>query len=75
MGWTGLSRGELCRTLLDRSKNGRRSPAALLTHMTEDELVLWAWNPGPARTPPPLSLNDFKAALEMWIAGSTPCPN
>jgi hypothetical protein len=75
MGWTGLSRGELCRTLLDRSKNGRRSPAALLTHMTGDELVLWAWNPGPARTPPPLSRNDFKAALEMWIAGSTPCPN
>src|SRR5215470_7757742 len=34
MGWDGLSKGELCRTLLDPSKNGGRSVAALVQHMT-----------------------------------------
>lgn len=74
MGWTGLSRGELCRTLLDRSKNGDRSPAALMAHMTDDEIVLWAWHPGPGRTPPTVSLEDLKRALEVWVNAGAPCP-
>jgi len=74
MGWTGLSRGELCRTLLDRRKNGGRSPAALMAHMTGDELVLWAWHPGAARTPPPISTDDFRRALEAWVNAGAPCP-
>jgi hypothetical protein len=75
MGWDGVSKGELCRTLLDPSKNGGRSVAALVQHMTGDELVLWAWNPGRGRTPPALSVNDFKAVLEQWAAAGAPCPN
>ena len=74
MGWTGLGRGELCRTLLDRSKNGGRNPAALAKHMTGDPLVLWAWNPGSGRTPPPVSTADLKQALATWVDGGTPCP-
>jgi hypothetical protein len=74
MGWTGLSRAELCRTLLDRSKNGGRSPEALLKHMTGDALVLWAWHPGARREPPPVSADDFKRALEVWVSAGTPCP-
>jgi len=74
MGWTGLSRSELCRTLLDRSKNGGRSPAALMAHMTGDEIVLWAWHPGSGRTPPAVSAEDFKRALEVWVNAGAPCP-
>src|SRR4051794_17953211 len=32
MGWVGLSRGELCRTVIDRKKNGGRSLADLVEH-------------------------------------------
>jgi hypothetical protein len=75
MGWTNLRVGELCRTLLDRSKNGRRSVAALVQHMTTDPLVLWAWQPGRDRTVPPLSTADLKIALDLWAKAGAPCPN
>jgi hypothetical protein len=74
MGWAGLTRGELCRTLLDRSKNGGRTPTALVKHMTGDALVRWAWIPGAGRTPPPLSMDELKGALEVWVNAGTPCP-
>jgi hypothetical protein len=74
MGWTGLGRGELCRTLLDRGKNGGRTPAALVKHMTQDELVLWAWSPGAGRAAPPITAAELKSALEAWVDASAPCP-
>jgi hypothetical protein len=75
MGWSGLSRAQLCRTLLDRRKNGERDAAALVAHMNNDQLVLWAWQPGRGRTPPPLSTDEFKLALDLWARAGTPCPN
>jgi hypothetical protein len=75
MGWTGLSVGELCRTLLDPTKNGGRSVADLVKHMTTDPLVLWAWRPGGDRTVPPLSAAEMKIALEAWAGGGAPCPH
>jgi hypothetical protein len=74
MGWVGLSEAELCRTLLDRRKNGGRSPPDLVVHMTGDPLVLHAWDPGAHRTPPPLSIEEMKTALEQWVAAGAPCP-
>jgi hypothetical protein len=74
MGWTGLSVGELCRTLLDPTKNGGRSPTDLVKHMTTDPLVLWAWRPGGDRTVPPLSAEEMKIALEAWAGAGAPCP-
>jgi hypothetical protein len=61
--------------LLDRSRNGNRGVADLVTHMTQDALVLWAWNPGRGRTPPPLSFEEFKLALVFWAEAGAPCPN
>ena len=75
MGWTGLSVGELCRTLLDPTKNGGRSVADLVKHMTTDALVLWAWRPGRDRTVPPLSTDELKIALQAWAKAGAPCPN
>lgn len=74
MGWQGLSKGALCRTLLDRRKNGGRSVDDLIKHMTTDKLVLWAWSPGPGRALPPLAADEFKSALEAWAQAGAPCP-
>lgn len=65
---------QLCEQLKDPSKTGGRDLAALLEHVSHDSLVLWAWNPGVGRTPPPLSHDDFVAAFRAWIDGGSPCP-
>jgi hypothetical protein len=75
MGWDGLSKGDLCRTLLDPAKNGGRSVAALVQHMATDALVLWAWTPGRGRTPPAISHDDFTTVLNRWAQAGAPCPN
>ena len=73
MAWKGLSIGDLCRTLKDPSKNGNRSVHDLIPHM-ETSLVLWAWNPGPGRTSPPLSHDEFVSRLKEWIDTGADCP-
>jgi hypothetical protein len=69
MGWSGLSRGELCRTLLDRRKNGGRTAPDLVNHMLEAEQS-YSWVPSGERKPPALSLDE----LEQWVAAGAPCP-
>jgi hypothetical protein len=74
MGWVGLSEAALCRTLLDRTKNGGRSVADLIAHMTGDKLVRWAWDAGARRSAPPLTVDEFKTALDAWTMAGAPCP-
>jgi len=74
MAWKGLSTGELCRTLKDPAKNGNRSLQDLIVHM-DTSLVRWAWNPGPGRTLPPLSHDEFVSRLKEWIDTGAACPN
>jgi hypothetical protein len=74
MAWKGLSTGELCRTLKDPAKNGNRSLQDLIGHM-DTSLVRWAWNPGPGRTLPPLSHDEFVSRLREWIETGAACPN
>ena len=74
MAWKGLSTGELCRTLKDPEKNGNRSLQDLIVHM-DTSLVRWAWNPGPGRTLPPLSHDEFVSRLKEWIDTGAACPN
>ena len=73
MAWRGLSMGELCSALKDPAKNGHRSVQDLIPHM-ETSLVRWAWNPGPGRTLPPLSQEEFVARLKEWIDTGAACP-
>jgi hypothetical protein len=73
MGWEGLSDGDLCRAVKDPKRNGGRSIASIVKHMTTDALVQWAWSPGP-RTIPPLSQSDFHQAVRQWAAGGAACP-
>jgi hypothetical protein len=74
MGWAGLSKAALCRTLLDRAKNGGRSVADLIAHMTGDKLVRWAWDAGARRSAPPLTVDELKTALDAWAIAGAPCP-
>jgi hypothetical protein len=45
----------------------------LISHM-DTSLVRWAWNPGPGRTVPPLSHDEFVSRLKEWIATGATCP-
>lgn len=79
MGWEGLTRTEIAARLLDKSTNGNRTHEELVKHMTEDELVLWAWEPGVDsegvhRKPPPVSKLEFKEAVENWFANGAVIP-
>ena len=74
MAWQGLSTAQVCRALKDRQTNGKRSPVELIQHVTADKIVNWAWNPGPGRTVPPLSHDQFVEAIKLWVAAGTPCP-
>ena len=79
MGWEGLSRAQIAERLLDKSANGNRSHKELIKHMTEDDLVLWAWQPGVdadgvQRTIPLVSKEDFKEAVKNWFANGAVIP-
>ncbi len=74
MGWYGLSHAEIAEALLNPETNGGRSHEDLIHHMSEDPLVLWAWDPGGDRTPPPVPHDEFVAALEIWLEAGAPIP-
>jgi hypothetical protein len=46
----------------------------LLEHVSSDDLVGWAWDPGTGRTPPPLSRTETVAQMKIWIDGGAACP-
>ncbi|MEM7343654.1 MAG: hypothetical protein AAF485_05390 [Chloroflexota bacterium] len=74
MGWFGLTDAEIAQTLLDPAKNGGRTHEELLHHVSEDPLVLWAWDPGEGRTPPPVSHEEFVEAMAIWLEAGAPIP-
>lgn len=67
--------GELCRDLKNPAKTGGKDLKALLDHVAHDELVAWGWKPGPGRTLPPLTHEEFTKAFSAWIDGGAPCPD
>jgi hypothetical protein len=74
MAWEGLSVANLCKVLKDPTKNGGRSIDDLVSHMTEDPLVQWAWNPGGGRMPPPVAQSAFHDLVRQWAAAGAECP-
>lgn len=72
MSWEGRSRIEIATQMMDPSRNGGRSQNDILKHLTEDELVLWAWDPGVdaegiEREKPPVAKEEFIEAVRDWI--------
>src|SRR5680860_831652 len=79
MAWEGLSRTEIAERVLDTETNGGKNHEELVKHMTEDALVLWAWNPGVnangnPREKPPVSEEEFKTAVRQWFANGAVIP-
>ncbi|TMB20119.1 MAG: hypothetical protein E6J65_16945, partial [Deltaproteobacteria bacterium] len=63
--WEGKTKAEICEQMKDPERNGgRRTGEEVIEHTKVDPLVLWAWDPGAARTMPPLSHAQFLEALE-----------
>lgn len=74
-----LSSTEICKTIIDRSKNHNLDGAGLLKHHSQEALVLWAFQPGrridgAMRSLPPLTHEQFVEATKKWTDAGTPCP-
>ena len=79
MAWEGLSRVEIAKSMLNRDNNGNRSLEETVEHLTEHELVLWAWEPGidangDPREKPPVSKEDYIKAVKTWAEAGAPIP-
>ena len=74
MAWQGKSKAEICAQLKDKRRNGNRTLAQISSHMGEDSLVGWAWDPGEPRKPAPGSQAEFAKLIEAWIASGAACP-
>ena len=74
MVFIGLSARELCLTVKDPKRNGKRTMDDFVKHMAEDKLVDWGWHPGGDRKPVPISKEDTVAAVKAWVAAGAPCP-
>jgi hypothetical protein len=79
MAWEGLSRVEIAKSMMNRENNGNRSLDELVKHLTEHELVLWAWEPGidaagNAREKPPVSKEEYIKAVKAWAAAGAVIP-
>lgn len=79
MAWEGLSQGELCRSMLDRKRNGDKDVAAIVKHLTRDELVAWGWAPGvdadgKPRESVPIARDEFNRIVNAWAKAGARCP-
>jgi len=70
----GETPGQFCRQLKNPAQNGGRTLAQIITHVSSDDLVGWAWNPGDGRNPPPLTRPEFAAAMREWVENGAACP-
>jgi cytochrome c5 len=70
----GETAGQFCRQLKDPAKNGHRTLAQIIEHVSSDELVGWGWDPGDGRSLPPLNRPEFVAAMKAWVDNGAACP-
>lgn len=80
MAWEGKSRIEIAEQMMDPSRNGGRSHHEIMEHLTEHELVMWAWDPGVdaeghEREKPPVSKEDYISAVKDWIESGAIIPS
>jgi hypothetical protein len=74
MAWEGLTVGAICEQIKDPKRNGNRTMAGILEHVTTDSLVKWGWNPGGGRTPAPGTNAEFGDLLRAWADAGAHCP-
>jgi hypothetical protein len=74
MAWQGKSLGEICALIKDPGRNGDRDVTAIVSHVSEDSLVGWAWAPGGGRAPAPGTQAEFGALMKAWTESGAECP-
>lgn len=74
MAWQGLTLPQICEQLKDPKRNGSRNLAQIVTHMSTDHLVAWAWEPGEGRTKAPGTHEAFGALIAEWVKTGAHCP-
>ncbi len=79
MAWEGKTRVEIAEQMMDPKRNGGRSADDIMHHLTEHELVLWAWDPGidaegNPREKPPVPKDEYIKAVKQWIADGAKIP-
>jgi hypothetical protein len=74
MAWEGKSTSDICRQIKDPERNGGRDLRLLQEHLAQDDLVGWAWHPGPGREPAPGSQEQFGDLVKAWIESGAECP-
>lgn len=79
MKWEGLTKYEIAKSMLDTTTNGGRSHEDLIHHLTEHELVLWAWKPGTTpsgeeREAVPIPFDEYKEAVNFWFKNGAVIP-
>src|SRR5688572_27544457 len=67
MVFEGKSPKELAAQLKDPERNGHKTMAQIVDHISHDELVLGGWNPGDGRKKPPLSHSAFEKQFKEWV--------
>jgi hypothetical protein len=72
--WEGKTPGEICRQIKDPKQNNGKTVAQIVEHVTADKLVLWGWNPGEGRTPPPMGHDEFARRFQEWARNGAACP-
>ncbi|HEV7777261.1 MAG TPA: hypothetical protein VGO76_10360 [Luteibacter sp.] len=72
--WQGKSIGDICTQVKDPKRNGNRSLEKIHEHMAKDDLVGWAWHPGPGRKPAPGTQERFGELIAAWIDTGAACP-
>jgi alcohol dehydrogenase (cytochrome c) len=75
-----MNGARLCAALLEKTRNGNRTPKDLLHHLATEPLVRWSFHPGTRpngepRTTPPISQDELLKAFQQWIDEGTPCPS
>ncbi len=74
MAWQGKSIAQICAGIKDRSRNGDRDLAALVEHMSKDDLVGWAWKTDAGRKPALGTQAQFGGLIQAWVDSGAVCP-
>jgi len=75
MAWVGKSLGAICEAIKDPKRNGGKTLAQIVEHVTRDDLVAWGWEPGADREPVPGPHATFSALVAAWVGEGAACPD
>jgi hypothetical protein len=72
--WEGKTPAQICQQMKDPKQNGGKKIAQIVEHVTSDKLVMWGWNLGEGRTPPPMGHDEFAQKMAEWARYGCACP-